>query len=102
MANCVICGGKPGLYIEGKPFCPKCGGSSPQEREKRSEQTVSEINGPSVRQLPLKSVDEILRIGSDRSRGRVFDIDVGFAQVRALYRRSRLNSAVTVAKVIKC
>lgn len=86
------------MYVEGRRLCPKCDGSSPQEREKRSEQRVSDIQGPRVEQLALRSVDEILRIGGHRSGGRVIDIDAGFAQVRALYRRGRLNSAVTVTK----
>jgi hypothetical protein len=68
MANCVICSGKTSLYVEDEPLCPKCAGSSPKDRGKRSEQRVSDadVEGPSVRQLALRSVDEILRIGGHR------------------------------------
>ena len=98
MEKCVNCGSSTSLYVEGRLLCPKCDGFSSEEQEKRREERISDEQGPSIRQLELRSVDEILRIGSDRSRGCVIDIDVGFAQVRALYRRGRLNSAVTVAK----
>jgi hypothetical protein len=40
MANCAICLAETSVYVEGRPLCPKCDSSSPQERTKRSEQRV--------------------------------------------------------------
>jgi len=53
MENCVKCGASTSLYVKGRPVCPKCDGSGPQEREKRSEQRVLDIREPGVRELAL-------------------------------------------------
>jgi hypothetical protein len=92
MEKCVNCGSSTSLYVEGRLLCPKCDGFSSEEQEKRREERISDEQGPSIRQLELRSVDEILRIGGHRSGGPVGDIGNDFGQVRALYRFARLNS----------